>query len=89
MVALHEKFLELGLESPFDERWFERPDTDHRITTRVDVSGHDHARTAAWSGAAGAILVVGRERRLGQGAWHRDEGGLARGRLGARLSASR
>jgi len=47
MVALHEKFLELGLESPFDERWFERPDTDHRITTRVDVSGHDHARRDA------------------------------------------
>jgi mycothiol S-conjugate amidase len=47
MLALHKKFLELGLESPFDERWFERPDTDHRITTRVDVSGHDDIRRAA------------------------------------------
>jgi len=47
IVALHEKFLELGLESPFDERWFERPDMDHRITTRVDISGHDDARRAA------------------------------------------
>jgi mycothiol S-conjugate amidase len=47
IVALHEKFLELGLESPFDERWFERPDMDHRITTRVDISGHDDARRQA------------------------------------------
>jgi mycothiol S-conjugate amidase len=35
MVAMHEKFLEMGLESPFDEKWFERPDQDDRITTRV------------------------------------------------------
>lgn len=35
MVAMHEKFLELGKESPFDESWFERPSQDHRITTRV------------------------------------------------------
>jgi mycothiol S-conjugate amidase len=27
MVAMHEKFVELGLESPFDEKWFERPST--------------------------------------------------------------
>ncbi len=33
IVALHERFLAMGLESPFDERWFERPDQDHRITT--------------------------------------------------------
>jgi len=35
IVAMHEKFLELGKESPYDDRWFERPDQDHRITTRV------------------------------------------------------
>ena len=38
MVAMHEKFLELGKESPFDPKWFERPDQDHRITTEVDIS---------------------------------------------------
>ncbi|MBW3667753.1 MAG: mycothiol conjugate amidase Mca [Actinobacteria bacterium] len=38
IVAMHEKFLELGLESPFDARWLERPDQDHRITTQVDIS---------------------------------------------------
>ena len=34
MVATHEKFLELGLESPFDEKWFDRPTQDDRITTQ-------------------------------------------------------
>jgi mycothiol S-conjugate amidase len=36
--AMHEKFLELGLESPYDARWFERPSQDDKITTRVDTS---------------------------------------------------
>ena len=35
IVAMHEMFIELGKESPYDDRWFERPDQDHRITTRV------------------------------------------------------
>ena len=47
ILAMHEKFQELGLESPFDERWFERPSQDHRITTRIDVGEHDEARRAA------------------------------------------
>ena len=38
MVATHEKFLELGLESPFDAKWFDRPHHDDRITTQVDIS---------------------------------------------------
>ena len=42
--ATHEKMLELGLESPFDDTWFERPNQDHRITTRVDVHDHYDAR---------------------------------------------
>jgi mycothiol S-conjugate amidase len=46
VLAMHEKFLELGLESPF-ERWFERPDRDDRITTRVDIAGYDHVRREA------------------------------------------
>ena len=47
MVALHEKFVELGLESPYDDRWFDRPSHDHRITTRVDIDGFAHVRTEA------------------------------------------
>ncbi len=35
--ATHNKFKELGLESPFDERWFKRPSQDHRITTKIEV----------------------------------------------------
>jgi mycothiol S-conjugate amidase len=38
MLATHQKFLELGLESPFSEEWLERPGQDDRITTRVDIS---------------------------------------------------
>jgi mycothiol S-conjugate amidase len=47
MVATHEKFLELGLESPFDEKWFTRPDQDHKITTRVDISDFNDIRAKA------------------------------------------
>lgn len=37
MKATHEKFGELGLESPFEERWFDRPGHDHLITTRIEA----------------------------------------------------
>jgi mycothiol S-conjugate amidase len=47
MIATHEKFLELGLESPFDERWFDRPSQDDRITTRIDISGYGDVRRQA------------------------------------------
>jgi len=47
MIAMHEKFLELGLESPFDQRWFDRPSQDERITTRIDISGYGDVRGQA------------------------------------------
>jgi mycothiol S-conjugate amidase len=47
IVAVHEALLRLRGESPFDEGWFERPDMDHRITTRIDVSEFLWARTGA------------------------------------------
>jgi mycothiol S-conjugate amidase len=37
MIATHEKMVEIGVESPFDEKWFERPSHDHRITTQVPI----------------------------------------------------
>jgi mycothiol S-conjugate amidase len=37
ILATHSKMLELGVESPFDEKWFERPSYDHRITTQVPI----------------------------------------------------
>lgn len=39
MVDTHEKFLELGLESPFDAKWFDRPAQDDAITATVDLRG--------------------------------------------------
>jgi mycothiol S-conjugate amidase len=47
IVDMHEKFLELGLESPFDERWFDRPSNEELITTSVDLSGFEDVRTGA------------------------------------------
>lgn len=47
MVATHEKYGELGLESPFDKRWLERPDTDHLITTRIEVGAWYQRRADA------------------------------------------
>jgi mycothiol S-conjugate amidase len=46
VVATHERFLALGLESPFDE-WLEHLDQDDRITTRVDISQLTEVRTRA------------------------------------------
>ncbi len=47
IVALHEKFLELGLESPIPEEWMARRDDDGRITTRIEVVPDDDIRDAA------------------------------------------
>ena len=47
MVATHEKFLELGLESPFDEKWFDRPHHDDTITTRIEISEYGDVRRQA------------------------------------------
>jgi mycothiol S-conjugate amidase len=38
MIAFHEAFLAADIKSPYDEKWFERPSSDHRITTRIDVA---------------------------------------------------
>ena len=37
ILATHEKFVELGLESPFGEDWFKRPSQDEQITTSIDI----------------------------------------------------
>ncbi len=38
ILALHEAFGEQGMESPYQEWWFERPWQDERITTRIEVA---------------------------------------------------
>jgi len=45
--ALHDKFIELGIESPYDEWWFSRPSNDDRITTRVEVGDWYDRRSKA------------------------------------------
>jgi mycothiol S-conjugate amidase len=48
IVAMHEKFLELGLESPFDEGWLERAaSNDVAYTTVIDISDHADVRREA------------------------------------------
>ncbi len=47
LVAVHDAMVAKTGESPFSTDWLERPDHDHRITTRVDCSGYMWARTGA------------------------------------------
>jgi len=47
IVGMHEKFLELGLESPYSAEWLERPSQDERITTRVAIHGFEDVRRDA------------------------------------------
>jgi mycothiol S-conjugate amidase len=47
MQATHAKFLELGMESPYDDGWFAGPSQDHRITTSIDISAFADVRPQA------------------------------------------
>jgi mycothiol S-conjugate amidase len=46
---VHEKFLELGLESPFDEQWRERwkDVKEEPVTTSIDIDGYTDVRRRA------------------------------------------
>ncbi|MEE9417754.1 MAG: hypothetical protein V3V01_20925, partial [Acidimicrobiales bacterium] len=45
--ALHSKYDELGIESPYSQDWFTRPSQDDRITTRVEIGEYHQVRAAA------------------------------------------
>lgn len=48
MQAVHERFGELGLESPFQDEWFAQPWPDEaRVTTAVDIAGFGEVRSKA------------------------------------------
>jgi len=47
MEAMHAKYGELGLESPYDASWFARPSVDDRLTTKVEVGDFDEVRREA------------------------------------------
>ncbi|MGH8989455.1 MAG: mycothiol conjugate amidase Mca [Acidimicrobiales bacterium] len=44
---MHEKFQELGLESPFDSAWLERMSRDEPVTTSIDLTGFAAVRGEA------------------------------------------
>lgn len=46
-MAMHEGFLAAEIESPFDQKWFDRPSHDHLITSQVDVREFYGARSGA------------------------------------------
>jgi mycothiol S-conjugate amidase len=45
--AMHRRYLELGLESPFSDDWFKRPSLDHRVTTSIEITGFTDVRLDA------------------------------------------
>lgn len=47
LLAHHQKYADLGLESPYDDRWFSRPSQDDRITTKIDITGYYGVRRDA------------------------------------------
>lgn len=47
ILALHEKFLSLGIDSPFTEERLSYPSRDHLITTKVDISQFEEVRRQA------------------------------------------
>ncbi len=46
-IETHEAFVRLGLESPYQQSWFERPWQDSRISTRISVHGYYDVRMNA------------------------------------------
>jgi mycothiol S-conjugate amidase len=71
MWAIHQALLDRNGESPFDQRWFDRPDNDHRITTRIDVTEFQWARSAALRAHASQVDPA-------EGFWFAlDDGALA------------
>jgi mycothiol S-conjugate amidase len=47
ILETHAKFLELGIESPYDEGWLERPGDEDKITTTIDLTGFEDVRRLA------------------------------------------
>jgi mycothiol S-conjugate amidase len=47
LAAMHQRFVDLGLESPFSDEWLNRPHQDDRITTSVDINGFNDVRIDA------------------------------------------
>lgn len=46
-IAVHEGLLKHRGESPYDDNWLDRPNTDHRVTTSIEVGKYLWARTGS------------------------------------------
>ena len=44
---MHQRFLDLAIESPYSDEWLNRPWQDHRVTTRVDIGDFYDVRSNA------------------------------------------
>ena len=44
LLAVHKALITKNGSSPFEEAWFDRPNTDERITTRIDIADFQWAR---------------------------------------------
>jgi len=93
ILARHEAFEQLGLDSPYDERWFDRPDFDHLITTRVPVGRFAGVRRAALLAHAtqidpGSNFWFGLPEDVDDRIHSHDEFRLAKGERGADLLES-
>ena len=87
MRAMHEKFVELGLESPFSEERIARMPTEVSYTTSVDITGYDHIRADALRAHATQVdptsrMWFGLPPEVEKALPHSDEYQLARNRLG-------
>jgi mycothiol S-conjugate amidase len=47
MRTVHQALIAKNGSSPFEESWFDRPNTDERITTRIDIADFQWARSGA------------------------------------------
>jgi mycothiol S-conjugate amidase len=86
MRAIHEKFLELGLESPLGERWLSRLDADPEFTTQVSTDGFDDVRGLALAAHATQVdpnspMWFGLPPEVQSGLHSFDEYELARSRV--------
>jgi mycothiol S-conjugate amidase len=91
--ATHDKFLELGLESPFGEDWFTRPSQDDQITTSIDIADWYDVRLDALLAHATQVdpaspFWFGLPRDVSRGVHPYDDYVLARSRVETELPES-
>ena len=84
--AMHDKFAELGLKSPFDDKWLARMTKTEPYTTTIDVPAYTQVRADAAQGARhpgrSDLAVLVRAAARGPGDIHPvDEYRLAQSRV--------